>query len=136
MVPNLFETTQDDNLKGEVSSVDVSTEENMKNLAKVAENLLNKPISRVNLETGNYEPSGDLETNAQALIRYKIASNSISFLASINTSSNKLTNMALAGMPSCCLRKNADVKRHRCKSLTHNQFTFFIYICSQKFVLK
>ncbi|PPE01798.1 hypothetical protein GOBAR_DD01178 [Gossypium barbadense] len=61
---------QDDKLKGEVSSVDVSTEENMKILAKVAENLLNKPVSRVNFETGNYEPSGDLETNAQALIRY------------------------------------------------------------------
>ncbi|MBA0798067.1 hypothetical protein Gohar_008702 [Gossypium harknessii] len=61
---------QDDKLKGEVSSVDVSTEENMKTLAKVAENLLNKPVSRVNFETGNYEPSGDLETNAQALIRY------------------------------------------------------------------
>ncbi|MFQ6628775.1 hypothetical protein Gotur_006650 [Gossypium turneri] len=61
---------QDDTLKGEVSSVDVSTEENMKTLAKVAENLLNKPVSRVNFETGNYEPSGDLETNAQALIRY------------------------------------------------------------------
>ncbi|KAA3484717.1 patatin-like protein 2 [Gossypium australe] len=61
---------QADKLKGEVSSVDVSTGENMKNLAKVAENLLNKPVSRVNFETGNYEPSGDLETNAQALIRY------------------------------------------------------------------
>ncbi|KAL4311098.1 hypothetical protein GQ457_01G026300 [Hibiscus cannabinus] len=58
-------------LKGELSSVDVSTEENLKNLAKVAENLLNKPVSRVNFETGNYEPSPvDLETNAQALTRY------------------------------------------------------------------
>ncbi|KAK8489370.1 hypothetical protein V6N11_082700 [Hibiscus sabdariffa] len=62
---------QDDKLKGELSSVDVSTEENLKNLAKVAENLLNKPVSRVNFETGNYEPSPvDLETNAQALTRY------------------------------------------------------------------
>ncbi|XP_022766481.1 patatin-like protein 2 [Durio zibethinus] len=61
---------QDDKLKGEVSSVDVSTAENLNNLAKIAENLLNKPVSRLNFETGNYEPSGEGETNAQALIRY------------------------------------------------------------------
>ncbi|KAE8719505.1 Patatin-like protein 2 [Hibiscus syriacus] len=61
---------QDDKLKGELSSVDVSTKENLRNLAKVAENLLNKPVSRVNFENGNYEPSGDIETNAQALTRY------------------------------------------------------------------
>ena len=64
---------QDDKLTGEISSVDVSTEENLNNLAKIAENLLNKPVSRVNFETGNYEPSGEKETNAQALTRYKIA---------------------------------------------------------------
>ncbi|XWS25651.1 hypothetical protein CRYUN_Cryun27aG0086200 [Craigia yunnanensis] len=61
---------QDDKLTGEISSVDVSTKENLNNLAKIAENLLNKPVSRVNFETGNYEPSGEVETNAQALTRY------------------------------------------------------------------
>ncbi|XP_007017310.2 PREDICTED: patatin-like protein 2 [Theobroma cacao] len=61
---------QNDKLVGEVSSIDVSTEDNLKNLVQVAENLLNKPVSRVNFETGNYEPSGELETNAQALKRY------------------------------------------------------------------
>ncbi|XWS14670.1 hypothetical protein CRYUN_Cryun35bG0029200 [Craigia yunnanensis] len=67
---NNYLRIQDDKLKGELSSVDVSTKENLNKLAKVAENLLNKPVSRVNFETGNYEPSGEVETNAQALIRY------------------------------------------------------------------
>ncbi|GMY28617.1 patatin-like protein 2 [Fagus crenata] len=60
---------QDDTLKGQVSSVDISTKENMENLAKVAEGLLKKPVSRVNLETGNLEPSKH-ETNEDALIRF------------------------------------------------------------------
>ncbi|KAK4599500.1 hypothetical protein RGQ29_009524 [Quercus rubra] len=59
----------DDTLKGEVSSVDISTKENMENLAKVVEGLLKKPVSRVNLETGNLEPSKH-ETNEEALIRF------------------------------------------------------------------
>lgn len=42
-------TFQDDTLKGEMSSVDISTKENMENLAKVAEGLFKKPVSRVNL---------------------------------------------------------------------------------------
>ena len=62
---------QDDTLKGQVSSVDISTKENMENLAKVAEGLLKKPVSRVNLETGNLEPSKH-ETNVEALIRCQI----------------------------------------------------------------
>jgi hypothetical protein len=62
---------QDDTLKGQVSSVDISTKENMENLAKVAEGLLKKPVSRVNLETGNLEPSKH-ETNEEALIRCQI----------------------------------------------------------------
>jgi hypothetical protein len=58
-------------LKGEVSSVDISTKENLEKLTKVAEVLLKKPVSRVNLDTGNFEPS-KLESNEQALIRCKI----------------------------------------------------------------
>ncbi|XP_075667897.1 patatin-like protein 2, partial [Castanea sativa] len=59
----------DDTLEGEVSSVDISTKENMENLAKVAEGLLKKPASRVNLEMGNLEPSKH-ETNEEALISF------------------------------------------------------------------
>ncbi|KAK4599503.1 hypothetical protein RGQ29_009526 [Quercus rubra] len=66
---NNYLRIQDDTLKGEVSSVDISTKENMENLAKVAEGLLKKPVSRVNLETGNLEPSKH-ETNEEALIRF------------------------------------------------------------------
>lgn len=67
----MHEKLQDDTLKGEVSSVDISTKENLENLAKVAQVLLKKPVSRVNLDTGNFEPSKhDHETNEQAIIRY------------------------------------------------------------------
>nr|POE91835.1 patatin-like protein 2 [Quercus suber] len=66
---NNYLRIQDDTLKGEVSSVDISTKENMENLAKVAEGLLKKPVSRVNSETGNLEPSKH-ETNEEALTRF------------------------------------------------------------------
>jgi len=65
------EKLQDDTLKGEVSSVDISTKENLEKLTKVAEVLLKKPVSRVNLDTGNFEPS-KLENNEQALIKCEI----------------------------------------------------------------
>ncbi|KAJ4837891.1 hypothetical protein Tsubulata_006548, partial [Turnera subulata] len=48
---------QDDNLTGELSSVDIATQENLGNLVKVGEELLKKPVSRVNLETGVLEPA-------------------------------------------------------------------------------
>lgn len=60
---------QNDSLHGEISSVDVATEENLKNLVKVGEDLLKKPVSRVNLENGIFEPSNQ-GTNEQALIRF------------------------------------------------------------------
>ncbi|KAE8100643.1 hypothetical protein FH972_018521 [Carpinus fangiana] len=62
---------QDDTLQGKVSSVDISTKENLENLAKIAQELLKKPVSRVNLDTGNFEPlKHDHETNEQAIIRF------------------------------------------------------------------
>ncbi|KAE8714402.1 Patatin-like protein 2 [Hibiscus syriacus] len=59
---------QDDTLSGELASVDISTEENLQNLVKIGEQLLNKPVSRVNLDTGKFEPV-DQGTNQEALIR-------------------------------------------------------------------
>lgn len=57
-------------LTGTIASVDIATKENLENLAKVGENLLKKPVSRVNLETGLFEPGGKGEgTNEEALIR-------------------------------------------------------------------
>jgi len=60
---------QDDSLTGTLSSVDVATKENLENLVKVGEKLLEKPISRVNLATGVYEPINKM-TNEEALTKY------------------------------------------------------------------
>ncbi|KAF7142219.1 hypothetical protein RHSIM_Rhsim05G0085700 [Rhododendron simsii] len=66
---NNYLRIQDDTLSGQVSSVDIATTKNLKKLVKVGEELLKKPVSRVNLETGIYEPSNQ-GTNAEALMRY------------------------------------------------------------------
>lgn len=67
---------QDDTLSGEVSSVDIATEENLLNLIYVGENLLKKPLSRVNLESGKFEPLDAKGTNEQALAEFaKMLSN-------------------------------------------------------------
>ncbi|XP_040996992.1 patatin-like protein 2 [Juglans microcarpa x Juglans regia] len=60
---------QDDTLTGVVSSVDVATTKNLNDLVKVGEELLKKPVARVNLETGICEPV-NIGTNEQALIRF------------------------------------------------------------------
>ncbi|KAM6564385.1 hypothetical protein CsatB_024383 [Cannabis sativa] len=44
----------DDNLIGDEASIDISSEENMLRLVEVGKKLLEKPISRVNLENGKY----------------------------------------------------------------------------------
>uniref|UniRef100_A0A7N1A5F1 Patatin n=1 Tax=Kalanchoe fedtschenkoi TaxID=63787 RepID=A0A7N1A5F1_KALFE len=60
---------QDDTLTGVLSSVDVATEENLHDLEKIGISLLESPVSRVNLNTGVYEPAKPQETNKEALIR-------------------------------------------------------------------
>ncbi|CAA6664986.1 unnamed protein product [Spirodela intermedia] len=47
----------EDTLTGDASSVDIATKENLENLVNIGEKLLKKPLSRVNLETGIFEPS-------------------------------------------------------------------------------
>ncbi|XP_022768806.1 patatin-like protein 2 [Durio zibethinus] len=59
---------QDDTLSEKLSSVDIATKENLENLVKVGEELLKKPVSRMNLENGQFEPAGEV-TNEEALIR-------------------------------------------------------------------
>ncbi|XP_027149677.1 patatin-like protein 2 [Coffea eugenioides] len=59
---------QDDTLTGDLASVDVATEENLQNLVKVGENLLKKPVSRINLQTGVFQPLNK-GTNEEALKR-------------------------------------------------------------------
>ncbi|XP_062102086.1 patatin-like protein 3 isoform X2 [Humulus lupulus] len=66
---------QDDNLMGDEASVDISTEENMERLVEIGEKLLEKSVSRVNLDTGRYEVIKEEEgegTNAEALSRFAI----------------------------------------------------------------
>ncbi|XP_021854791.1 patatin-like protein 2 isoform X1 [Spinacia oleracea] len=53
---NNYIRIQDDTLTGNLSSVDISTEENLRNLVTVGEELLKKPVSKVNLSTGVCEP--------------------------------------------------------------------------------
>lgn len=61
---------QDDTLMGTDSSVDIATEENLHKLEQIGETLLKKPVSRVNLETGQFEPvDKNGETNEEALVR-------------------------------------------------------------------
>ncbi|XP_052196293.1 patatin-like protein 2 [Diospyros lotus] len=58
---------QDDTLSGTLAAVDVSTEENLKNLIEVGRGLLKKPVSRMNMETGQFEPVQNGNTNEEAL---------------------------------------------------------------------
>ncbi|WJZ92035.1 hypothetical protein VitviT2T_011062 [Vitis vinifera] len=60
----------DDTLKGTVASVNIATKKNLDSLVKLGEELLKKPVSRVNLDTGKYEPIKNGGTNEEALIRF------------------------------------------------------------------
>ncbi|TYH64925.1 hypothetical protein ES332_D06G020700v1 [Gossypium tomentosum] len=59
----------DDELKGDVSSVDIATRTNLDELVKVGEKLLRDPVSRVDLVTGKFKPVTE-ETNEIALKRF------------------------------------------------------------------
>ncbi|MCD7462819.1 hypothetical protein HAX54_049417 [Datura stramonium] len=61
---------QDDNLIGDAASMDIATTKNMQTLVQIGNSLLKKPVSRVNLETGQYEPVHGEGTNEEALIRF------------------------------------------------------------------
>ncbi|XP_062075304.1 patatin-like protein 3, partial [Humulus lupulus] len=61
----------DDTLTGELSSVDISTKSNLNNLVMVGKKLLKKPLSRINLATGLYEPiENSGSTNEDELKRF------------------------------------------------------------------
>ncbi|GER30867.1 patatin family protein [Striga asiatica] len=61
---------QDDTLTGKLANMDIATNANLKNLVKVGEDLLEKPVSRVNCQTGAYEPIENGGTNMEALKRF------------------------------------------------------------------
>ncbi|XP_050204946.1 patatin-like protein 3 isoform X2 [Mercurialis annua] len=60
----------DDNLSGDLSSTDLSTEENMEGLVNVGKKLLKNPVCRINVETGVYEPVENGGTYEEALLRF------------------------------------------------------------------
>ncbi|KAI4316724.1 hypothetical protein L6164_024676 [Bauhinia variegata] len=79
---------QEDALNGDTSSVDLATGENLNNLVLIGEQLLKKPISRVNLDTGIYEPANH-ETNEEALKRFaRLLSNERKFRKSQTLNGN------------------------------------------------
>ena len=55
---------------GDESSVDVATAENLQRLVEIGKKLLEKPVSRVCLETGKCEPIPGEDTNAEALTKF------------------------------------------------------------------
>ncbi|WVZ92477.1 hypothetical protein U9M48_038539 [Paspalum notatum var. saurae] len=61
---------QDDELKGEAASVDVSTDENLNRLIDIGKALLKKPVCKVNVETGKNEPDSKRGTNEEELTRF------------------------------------------------------------------
>ncbi|KAG7990037.1 hypothetical protein I3843_02G005800 [Carya illinoinensis] len=64
---NNYLRIQDDNLTGDASSLDLATSENMQRLVEIGKELLKKPMSRVNLDTGRFEEIKDEDTNEEAL---------------------------------------------------------------------
>lgn len=58
---------QDETLTGDLASVDVATTQNLNNLVDVGKGLLDKPVSRVNSDTGVFEVLPDGGTNREAL---------------------------------------------------------------------
>ncbi|KAJ8762133.1 hypothetical protein K2173_007283 [Erythroxylum novogranatense] len=61
---------QDDTLSGRDSSVDIATKEQLEKLVGIGEHILKKPVSRVNLKTGLFEPLEKCGTNAEALKKF------------------------------------------------------------------
>ncbi|KAG2724510.1 hypothetical protein I3760_01G020800 [Carya illinoinensis] len=64
---NNYLRIQDDRLTGEESTVDIATSENMQRLVEIGKELLKKTVSRVNLDTGNFEEIKGGSSNEEAL---------------------------------------------------------------------
>lgn len=57
-------------MSGNELSIDDATEENMRRLVEIGTKLLEKQVSRINLETGRYEKIEGKGTNAEALTEF------------------------------------------------------------------
>ncbi|WCJ31103.1 PATATIN-like protein 4 [Euphorbia peplus] len=60
----------DDKLQGNLTSADLSSKENLEGLVEVGEKLLKSPVSKINLDTGVYEPLPNALTYEEALQRF------------------------------------------------------------------
>ncbi|TYH99269.1 hypothetical protein ES332_A11G055500v1 [Gossypium tomentosum] len=67
---DMYLRIDDDTLTGDMASVDISTKENLDNLVDKGHKLLTKTVSRINLDTGFYEPVENGGSNAEALQRF------------------------------------------------------------------
>ncbi|XP_055834953.1 patatin-like protein 2 [Solanum dulcamara] len=67
---NSYLRIQEDGLSGTEASVDVATKGNLERLVEIGKNLLKKPLSRINLETGLTESIPKGGTNEEALKRF------------------------------------------------------------------
>nr|XP_023875259.1 patatin-like protein 1 [Quercus suber] len=81
-----------DTLHGNLSSVDVSTKENLENLVKVGKQLLENPVTRLNLDTSLYEPVENGGTNEAALKRFAKSLSDEKKLGDSKSRSNKGAN--------------------------------------------
>lgn len=54
----------------DLASVDIATKKNLDDLVKVGEGILDNLVSRVNSDTGDFEPVPDGGSNREALKRY------------------------------------------------------------------
>lgn len=61
---------QHDSLVGDETLMDKATKENLNHLVQVGKELLKKPVSRINLETGFADPVGNGKTNAEQLAEF------------------------------------------------------------------
>ncbi|MBA0831376.1 hypothetical protein Goarm_015847 [Gossypium armourianum] len=67
---DMYLRIDDDTLTGDMASVDISTKENLDSLVDKGHKLLTKTVSRINLDTGFYEPVENGGSNAEALQRF------------------------------------------------------------------
>ncbi|KAL3732802.1 hypothetical protein ACJRO7_022341 [Eucalyptus globulus] len=94
---------QDDTLSGAVASVDIATKKNLNDLVRTGEALLEKPISRVNLETDGYD-ARNLETNEEALKRFaKLLSNERCLRLARSTHGHNYTNWKQSYTPNATI---------------------------------
>jgi hypothetical protein len=56
-------------LSGDTSSTDLSTNNNLEDLVEIGKTLLDNPVSRANIETGQFEQVTGEGTNRDALTR-------------------------------------------------------------------